>query len=781
MTQSNGNPALFVDGPNPWTITTPTSFSGTTGYVTFTTTANPGYTVGSEFEVTGASPSGYNGAYVAVTGTSGTTIVGNHLSGPVGRPSALSNPGAWVSGGTLNSVLMPGMQVLGTVINKNISPYGTFNSTGTGSTLTAGTYALTGNQASYTFTGSITATTLTLTSTPAPLLAPGQSLTSSTGGGFSATHVVALLTGSGASGSTYSVDVSQTAAAGTITAAGTLFSSGTPGVIFAAPTFYQTIAPSATLPGAVTPIAQGSLGGISGDFINELGSLNNTVITTQDTTWPGAEANTGMLWGQFPLTTSGAPDTTQLANICKKTEDVQTFVQAQTAGGNTMSVQSLYRMNDVGIWGDSSDATITGYVTAGSFPSTSATLNVVSTTFGSLALSTGTQTAKLTGLGLPVATPVTIPLTTSSSATYAITGTVLAAIGSSGSPVTFEVGQFSPATPVLSNVVTGYIDQGGPGSSGLLHITGITPGATFTNAFPSTQFTATINNCSPTCATSTTAGNSLGVTLPVYGTGVNPALSIGSTISANVGTSIGTPTVTAQTATPSLNNGYQGTYTISGSAQLVASEIMQATGPLAGMADHLNYSSVSGTPVSRMVITDGNVNISPTSPIALLGSAGTNSFNTIPNYYQPTIGPETMYGSFMKANPGQYVLGNDATSKGELLAPVEITGIQTLAPAGCPTNGNPICGTYFLSNALNTVGSSGSPVSLLLTSATGGGSLDPGPALKIRDQGPGVMFVTSAQSCTSYGNCTGSGPVNLSGTFDTSVLGGMPSTSPRVG
>ena len=77
---------------------------------------------------------------------------------------------------------MPNMQVLGTSGTSVIDPYGTFGGTGTGG---VGTYGLTANQATFTFTGSISGTTLTLTSTPAPLLAPGQSLTSSTGGGFS--------------------------------------------------------------------------------------------------------------------------------------------------------------------------------------------------------------------------------------------------------------------------------------------------------------------------------------------------------------------------------------------------------------------------------------------------------------------------------------------------------------------------------------------------------------------------------------------------------------------
>jgi hypothetical protein len=53
-------------------------------------------------------------------------------------------------------------------------------------------------------------------------------------------------------------------------------------------------------------------------------------------------------------------------------------------------------------------------------------------------------------------------------------------------------------------------------------------------------------------------------------------------------------------------------------------------------------------------------------------------------------------------------------------------------------------------------------------------ALAPGPALTIRDQGPGVTFPATNISCTSFGACAGTGAVSVSGTFDTSVLGGMP-------
>ena len=355
-TQSPSSPALTVTAMIAYAGTgSYASYNSSTGLVTFTLSTNPGFIPGSEFTVASMSPSGFNQTYVAVAGTLGTTVVGNPLTGPLGTPQA-NNPGASTgSGGSLVSVIMPNTQVLGTSGNTVIDPYGTFGGTGTGG---VGTYGLTANQATFTFTGSISGTTLTLTSTPAPLLAPGQSLTSSTGGGFSATHIVALLTGAGPSGSTYQVDVSQTATAGTITAAGALFSSGTPGTLFAAPIFYQTLAPSASLPGTVTARTEA----VVGDFINNIGGSTSATLPNNHSNWGGSLANVAMLWGQFPTTTGNVPSTTALASLCKKTTGIQAFASA-----NGLTVHSLYRLNDLGIWADSSAAQFTGTITGASW------------------------------------------------------------------------------------------------------------------------------------------------------------------------------------------------------------------------------------------------------------------------------------------------------------------------------------------------------------------------------------------------------------------------------
>ena len=89
--QSPTSPALTVTSMNSYSISA-ASYNGTTGFVTFTASSNPGFIVGTEFTVSGVSPSGYNQTYVAVAGTSGTTLVGNPLSGSIGLPQAHPRP-----------------------------------------------------------------------------------------------------------------------------------------------------------------------------------------------------------------------------------------------------------------------------------------------------------------------------------------------------------------------------------------------------------------------------------------------------------------------------------------------------------------------------------------------------------------------------------------------------------------------------------------------------------------------------------------------------------------
>jgi hypothetical protein len=145
--QSPSSPSLTVTALTPYTFTT-WSYSATTGFVTFTmdpTAGLTGFIPGSEFTVTGGGGvAGKTYVVVAQAGVTypGLTIVANPLSGPVGTPQA-NNPGASIASGTMASVVMPNMQVLGSTASLTgavIAPYGQFGATGVGG---VGTYALT--------------------------------------------------------------------------------------------------------------------------------------------------------------------------------------------------------------------------------------------------------------------------------------------------------------------------------------------------------------------------------------------------------------------------------------------------------------------------------------------------------------------------------------------------------------------------------------------------------------------------------------------------------------
>ena len=136
--------------------------------------------------------------------------------------------------------------------------------------------------------------------------------------------------------------------------AGTIGSSSAPVNLFAfSGGYYFTGAGSTNAAGGtVTARTQTALG----DFFNLIGTTV-TSISQGKAGWGGSLANVSMLWGAFPQTTGGAPDTTALASLCKKSTDIQSF-----AAANNLTVHSLYRLNDAGLWADSSAATITGYI-----------------------------------------------------------------------------------------------------------------------------------------------------------------------------------------------------------------------------------------------------------------------------------------------------------------------------------------------------------------------------------------------------------------------------------
>ncbi len=714
------------------------SYNATTGYVTFTTTTSPDFVPGSEFTVSGMSPSGFNQTYVAVAGTSGTTIVGNPLSGPAGTLQA-NNPGASIgSGGSLVSVILPGMKVLGTTGSVVIGPYQQNSSTGTGG---AGTYSLTATQASFTFTGSISGTTLTLGSTPLPLLVPGEALTSSTGSGFSATKIVALLTGNGSSGSTYQVDVSQTAASGTITAAGTIGSSGAPANIFAYAGFYYSAAPSSNPSGgAITASSRAALG----DFITAWGEAAGTSIPPllpAKSGWGGTIGNIAMLYGALPQTTGGVPSTTALASLCKKTTDIQSFAVA-----NSLTVNSLYRLNDIGVFGDSSVADFTGSISGTS-------LTVISTQFGSLpTVAAGSPTVVISGPGI-TGCPSSCPKIQSGPISGVYT------LNASGGTVTAEpmkAGAFAPMTPAQSNTLGGYIDAAG--SVPTLHVLSLptTPAnaaANFTGSL-GTQFTASIAS----------GTNQLVVTAPTSG-----GVALGQGMTVNIPG--GTPSMATITGIGTAL-GYNGTYTLSATVTGAAtSETMFGTGTIPGPPTALfNVGSITGTIRQGMYVTDGGASLTG-SPLLITGGSG-STWTVAGNYYGSIINDTTMVGSQSAVVPGEYIL-NSAISN-----PVKVLSYQGACTITGAINGGLGCYTLSASpNASGLVGSSGSSATLIGTTISDGGAIAPGPALTIKNQGPGVTFPVDPTtiSCSAFGSCTGSGKLWLSGAYDAPTLGGTPS------
>ena len=580
-------------------------------------------------------------------------------------------------------------------------------------------------------TGSSSGTT---SGTATSIIFPGMQLLGSTPtASFVLPYGTNGTTGTGSNGSvgtpaTYALSASQTAALG---------GGASPGsTLFAWQAFYYSGATGGSGPdgSALTVRTQSTVG----DFAGVIGSSSASVSGAIKAGWGGSLGNFAMLDGILPNQTGGAPSTSDLASICTKSADVQAY--AATKG---LKVNSLYRLNDLGIWGDSGDATITGYITNSS--GTNATLNVVSTKFGSLALSTGTQTAKVTGVGLPVASPVTIPLTTSAVSTYAITPNTTAALGSSGSPVTLAIGQWLPALPVASNNFEGYI------ASNTLTVTSLNNGsntgyAAFTGTL-GTSFTASIAS----------GTNQLVVTAPVISspnTGVNAVIGLGMTVNIPGGT----PS-TAHIQSMGTALGGSGTYTLDATVTGAAtSEVMFGSGQLPGPATTLQATSITGTLSAGMAVTDGGASLTG-SPLLITGGSG-SVWTVAGNYYAPINADATMVASLTTLVPGEYLQNAAVTNPVKVLAYTGACGVSGAFNGGL--------GCYSLSTSANgTIGSSGSPVVFAGTTITDGGAIAPGPALTIKDRGPGVTFPVNHSS--------GTGSLTLSGTYSTGTLGGTPS------
>ena len=157
-----------------------------------------------------------------------------------------------------------------------------------------------------------------------------------------------------------------------------------------------------------------------------------------------------------------------------------------------------------------------------------------------------------------------------------------------------------------------------------------------------------------------------------------------------------------------------------------------------------------------MAISDGGASITG-SPLLITGGSGT-TWSVAGNYYPSISNDSTMVASFSTVVPGEYIQNSSITN------PVKVVGYQTGAIGQT--------GNYTLStqpNTAGTVGSSGSPVVFTGTTITDGGAIAPGPALTIKDLGPGITFPLNLPISSSVGAIT------ASGTYDTASLGGTPS------
>jgi hypothetical protein len=130
-TTTGAQPELHVTGFPTVTASGATYIpaSGTTpAKVSFAISSGaPAYMPGSEFTVSGFSSTGasVNQTYVADGSTTqaSTTIIGIPLVGPLGVPQALASPGTITGTGSIKSVIMPGMAIVGATSNTVVAPF----------------------------------------------------------------------------------------------------------------------------------------------------------------------------------------------------------------------------------------------------------------------------------------------------------------------------------------------------------------------------------------------------------------------------------------------------------------------------------------------------------------------------------------------------------------------------------------------------------------------------------------------------------------------------------
>jgi hypothetical protein len=596
--QLAGTPALTVTAMNAYSISSAT-YNAATGFVTFTMSQNPGFIIGSEFTVSGTSVAGFNNVtYVAVAGTSGLTLVGNPLSGPVGIPQA-NNPGApSATGGSMVGVIMPGMYVTGATGYSVISPFGTFGSTGVGG---IGTYGLTATQAVFNISATAPSGSnqLTVTGTPTSQIVVGTSLVGANIPSGTVVQSIGIAVGGAG---VYTMSANTTGAvSGTITG-GPIGSSGTPVPMYAAEGFYYKIAPSGSAAGGGTVTAQTSA--TLGDFVNLIGTSSGAASSLTGNNalgWGGTIGNVGMFEGAPFPNANGAPSSAGMAQLCTKTKEFQSW--ASTYGG---AWRSLYRFNDGGIWADSGVAQFTGSITG-------AALTVNSTQTGSTtALPNSTVIAGAGVSGCPNNCPTISGQTDSTHYTLSASGATLASVA-------LTAGAYEPATPLGTTQFNGQI------SGNVLKVNSMATAWTGTAHLSGPAGAACGNGaaCNTLTVDTTTSGalaqgqcvSDGGVAIsPQYPLcitgGASPAWTVSnsanyypgiaseamtSTLSAIIpgqfisdgGTSITTPVqvIAYGGGTGPAGNGLAGTYTLSSSANgTVAAETMTSTGISSGGA-----------------------------------------------------------------------------------------------------------------------------------------------------------------------------------------------------
>ena len=132
-------------------------------------------------------------------------------------------------------------------------------------------------------------------------------------------------------------------------------------------------------------------------------------------------------------------------------------------------------------------------------------------------------------------------------------------------------------------------------------------------------------------------------------------------------------------------------------------------------------------------MTDGGASL--TAQPLLITSGSGSTWTVAGNYYPSIVNDTTMVGSLSSVTPGEYIQ-NSAIS-----TPVKVLSYQGACRISGAINGGLGCYTLSASpNAAGTVGSSGSPATLAGTTISDGGAIAPGPALTIKDQGPGITF-----------------------------------------